>query len=222
LRRHIAIPFAVKVEIHKHIPVGSGLGGGSSDAASLLKFLNRALGSPLDTAQLTDLGAQIGADVPFFITGKPARVRGIGEFVEPLDKPLETDLVVCWSGTHLSTSEVFAEADRLQATKPPDSLTRRRPESNIADFVDGRRPISELLVNDLEEAAARICPEVRALKQELLTLGALGASMTGSGSAVFGICSDRASAERMAAALQRRGLRAWPTRTLAASPEVEC
>jgi len=222
LRPHAKASFAVHIDLRKRIPVGSGLGGGSSDAAAVLKFVNRALGSPLDGPGLIAIAAGIGADVPFFIHARPARVRGVGEAVQPLDGAAEMDIVLCSPNTHLSTAQVFAESDRLRASKPLDSLTRHWQDSNIADFVDGHRPISELLVNDLEDAAARICPEVRTLKRELLSLGAQGASMTGSGSAVFGVCSDTASAERIATALRRKGMWAWPTKTLATSPEVEC
>jgi 4-diphosphocytidyl-2-C-methyl-D-erythritol kinase len=222
VRSLTSAPFAVEIDLRKRIPVGSGLGGGSSDAATVLRFLNHMLGSPLELPALTAAAATLGADVPFFVHGCPARVRGIGEVVTPLETTIAADLVLCSPGISLSTGRVFAEFDRSHPGKPADSLTSRRRDSNIADFIDGRRPISELLANDLEEAAARICPDVRSLKQELLDLGALGASMTGSGSTVFGICSDAASAERIAAALRRKGLWTWPTKTLAASPGVEC
>ena len=126
-------------------------------------------------------------------------------------------LVVSSPGTHLSTATVYAQADRIYADRGRGSLTTDCPESNIAGFVDGRRTLAELLKNDLEEAAAQVCPEVRLLKQELLRLGAQEASMTGSGSAVFGICAERESAERIAIALRRKGFWACSAKTLGAS-----
>jgi len=215
IRRRTCKRFSLTVKIRKHIPVGSGLGGGSSDAAAILAFLNLALGSPFDQSALAAIGSELGADVPFFVHGRPAVVRGIGEVVEPLPKPLDIDLVICSAGVHLSTATVYARADQLSpADKAGSSLTTVRPESNIASFVDGYRPLTELLANDLEEAAAQICPEVHLLKNELLRRGAQGASMTGSGSAVFGVCPDAESAERLAAALRRKGLWACSTKTL--------
>lgn len=212
LRARSSEPFGLSAHLRKRIPVGSGLGGGSSDAAAVLMFLNEQLGMSLSMAELLTIGAEIGADVPFFLIGRPALVRGIGEIVEPLDRVPLLDLVIALPGTRLATSEVYAEADR--------SLTSTRAESNIDEFVDGRRPIAELLVNDLEVPAVRLCPEVRILKVKLLELGASGASMTGSGSAVFGVCPDGSSAQRIAAVLRQDGWWACATRTLTCSPAV--
>jgi 4-diphosphocytidyl-2-C-methyl-D-erythritol kinase len=179
-----------------------------------LRFLNHQLGSPLTLSEVVTLGAEIGADVPFFVLGTPAVVKGIGEIVEPIaDIPPKLDLVLCSPDEALPTARVYAEADR--------SLTTQRLESNIASFVVRRKPVEQWLGNDLEAAAARICPEVRTLKRRLLDLGALGASMTGSGSAVFGICRDESSARRIAETLRREGRWSCATRTLTRSPGVE-
>ena len=213
LRRRTQRRFALSARLRKNIPVGSGLGGGSSDAATILRFLNHQLGYPLTLPELAMLGAEIGADVPFFIFGCPAIVTGIGEIVEPISGVPGFHLVLCSPDVILPTASVYAEADR--------SLTTQRPESNIAGFVVRRKPIEEWLANDLEAAAARICPEVRTLKRKLLDLGALGASMTGSGSTVFGICRDEPSAQRMAEALRREGRWSRVTRALARSPGME-
>jgi 4-diphosphocytidyl-2-C-methyl-D-erythritol kinase len=212
VRRRSGRRFSLVAGLQKRIPVGSGMGGGSSDAAAVLVYLNRQLGTPFGNPELRSIGSELGADVPFFVVGRPAIVSGIGETVEPLKQAAVIDLVVCCPSARLSTAEVFAEADR--------SLTSTRSDSNIADFVDGRRPITELLVNDLEAPAVRMCPEVRILKLRLLELGALGASMTGSGSAVFGVCADGLSAQRIAAELRQHGWWACATRSLTCSPAV--
>lgn len=212
LRARSSRPFGLSAHLRKRIPVGSGLGGGSSDAAAVLLFLNEQLGMALSTTELLMIGAEIGADVPFFLIGRPAVVRGIGEIVEPLDGVPLFDVVIAFPGTRLATAEVYAEADR--------SLTSTHAESNIGEFVNGCRPIAELLVNHLEVPAVRLCPEVRILKVKLLELGASVASMTGSGSAVFGVCPDGSSAQRIAAVLRQDGWWACATRTLTRSPAV--
>jgi len=203
-------PLDATVHIDKRIPVGSGLGGGSSDAAAVLLSLNRLLGSPLENKELVALGSELGADVAFFLAGYPAQVEGIGERLTPIEgwKPLP--LVVCFDGFCLSTKLVYSQVDL--------SLTSGRLASNISDFVSGRKPISELLVNDLERAATKIYPAVLRLKAKLMEQGALGALMTGSGSAVFGVWSDAELAQAAAARLRQQGLWAQAVRTLDSSP----
>jgi 4-diphosphocytidyl-2-C-methyl-D-erythritol kinase len=203
----------VRVHIEKRIPVGSGLGGGSSDAAAILLALNRHLGDPYTTPQLAALGGRIGADVSFFVYGRPARVGGVGEQITALESGTTLPLVVCSDGYQLATKLVYSKVDL--------SLTRHRPDSNMPAFALDHEPISELLVNDLEAAAAQIHPDVLALKVQLLEAGALGALMTGSGSAVFGVFVDVEQAQQAAVALRKRGLWAEAVRTLNISPAVK-
>lgn len=201
---------AVDIHIRKRIPVGSGLGGGSSDAAAVLLVLNRLLGSPLPIQELAAVGTQIGADVAFFLCGGPARIGGIGERVTRLTFGTSLSLVIGWDRCNLSTKQVYARAAR--------SLTSPLLPSNIASFVSGRAPISEILVNDLEAAAAQLHPEVMSLKAKLVEQGALGALMTGSGAAVFGVWPDLPAARRAAERLRAQGLWAEAVHTLDASP----
>ncbi len=212
LLEEVKPPLRVLVHIGKRIPIGSGLGGGSSDAAAVLLGLNHFLGNPYTTAQLAAVGGRIGADVSFFVYGRPARVRGIGEQITPLEGWPTLQLVVCSDGHALATRLVYSKVDL--------SLTTRRSHSNIAPLVIGREPISELLVNDLEAAAAQIHPEVLSLKTRLLELGAGGALMTGSGSAVFGVFVDAQQAQRVATVLRAQGLWAEAVHTLDISPAV--
>jgi len=196
----------VTVHIRKRIPVGSGLGGGSSDAAAVLWALNVAAGDPLSTRQLADLGARIGSDVPFFVHRTAARVGGVGDAITPVALPRQLPLVLCSTGTFVSTKTVYSHLDL--------SLTSGPGPTSIHDFVTGQKPISELLVNDLEAAVAQIHPEVLSVKRTMARLGALGALMSGSGSACFGIWPDVASAERAAQQLHAEGFWAVATRTL--------
>ena len=206
---------AVEIEIRKRIPIGSGLGGGSSDAAAVLLTLNRILGFPLSVERLAEVAAGIGADIPFFVFGRPARVTGIGERILPTALGASLNLVVCSDGYLLSTRLVYARLRPVGA-----SLTSNSAVSNIDDFVEGRKPLSDLLVNDLEEAAAEIHPEVLSLKARVMEQGAQGALMSGSGSAVFGVCADPQSAAAATTGLRRHGLWAEAVQTLELSPAL--
>ncbi len=212
LLKEAAQSLDVRIHIAKRIPVGSGLGGGSSDAAAVLLALNRYLGDRYTTTQLAAFGARIGADVSFFVYGCPARVGGVGEQITPLETFAVLPLVVCSDGYALSTNLVYSKVDL--------SLTTERPDSNIARLVIDREPITELLVNDLEAAAAQIHPEVLSLKAQLLEQGARGALMTGSGSAVFGVFTDAQQAHHAAATLRAQGLWAEAVHTLDTLPAV--
>jgi len=200
----------VDIHISKRIPVGSGLGGGSSDGAAVLLALNRLLGRPLGATELARLGGQLGADVPFFVHGLPAHVRGIGEQVSPVTLPALPWLVVCWDHYSLPTKLVYARVAL--------SLTRSAMASNIPPLFSGGRANPELLINDLEGPAAQIHPEVLALKSRLIEEGAIGALMSGSGAAVFGMWLDAESAYGAALRLRQRGLWAESVAVLAASP----
>jgi len=206
----------IDIHLRKRIPIGSGLGGGSSDAAAVLLALNRVTGHLLQPNELADIGAEIGADVPFFIFGRPARVEGIGDQVTPTNLGPALNLVVCSDGHVLSTAAVYS---RLR--EPTLSLTREPPVSNITAFVEGRRPFTDLLVNDLEEAAALIHPEVLSVKARVMGEGAQAALMSGSGSAVFGVWADRQGAVAAAMRLREQGLWAEAVQTLERSPAVE-
>lgn len=205
-------PATVRVHLQKRIPVGGGLGGGSSDAAAVLLALNRLFHAPFAPEQLAAIGLRIGADVPFFVHGRPARMTGIGEQLTPLDLPRPLALVLCWDHCSVSTKDVYARVAL--------SLTSPAPLSNILPLI-GNTPSWDCLVNDLEAAAAQIHPEVLTLKTKLLAEGALGALMSGSGGVVFGICSDRRMAERVAVKLRHDGLWAQAVETLTISPAVQ-
>jgi 4-diphosphocytidyl-2-C-methyl-D-erythritol kinase len=210
--QHLETRASVDIQIIKRIPIGSGMGGGSSDAAAVLLVLNRLLGSPLRSEELATMGTQLGADVAFFLYGRAARVTGIGEQVAPLRDPISLPLVLCWDRYSLSTAQVYSRVEL--------SLTTLTRPTNIPTFASDQEPFSELLVNDLEAAASQIHPEVLSLKARLLEQGALGALMTGSGAAVFGVWPDSLLAQRAAERLRERGLWAESVRTLDVSPAV--
>ena len=182
------------VTIHKRIPVAAGLGGGSADAAAVLRAANALAGAPLDADALRRLGARVGSDVPSQVEPGGAVVSGAGEVVEPVRlAPLTLALVPQERG--LSTAAVYAELDRLRAAgeaplrdDPDPGPLRRLARGGSGD-------LARALENDLEAAAVSLRPELGAVLGDLRIGGALGAAVSGSGPTVFGVFPDRARAE---------------------------
>ncbi len=179
----------VNVAIEKRIPAAAGLGGGSSDAAAVLAGLNAILQAGLSVEALMGLGAQLGADVPFFIHPGSAWATGIGTNLAPLSEVPQVSYVLVNPGTAISTKEVYQS---LRLTKGGDL-------ASIPTF-SARTPLELVseLHNDLERVVLPRYPEVAAVKEQLLEAGALGSLMSGSGATVFGVCRDRDSADRVA------------------------
>jgi 4-diphosphocytidyl-2-C-methyl-D-erythritol kinase len=178
----------VEIYIDKSIPVAAGLGGGSSNAASVLKGLNQYYRYPFPRKQLMSMGLGLGADVPFFLFGKPALASGIGEKLVAHPGPLPFHIVVVYPGFKVSTGEVFQKLN-LGLTKCKKKI--KRPFCTRIDF-DPRLHLR----NDLETVTASEYPVITSIKEQLLTWGALGALMSGSGPTVFGLFSDSRTAER--------------------------
>jgi 4-diphosphocytidyl-2-C-methyl-D-erythritol kinase len=183
----------VAINLHKVIPAGSGLGGGSSDAAAVLKGLNDLLALGLKREELSALGTRLGADVPFFISCQPARIGGVGEIVAPIERLPTLWLVVIVPLFAISTAWAYARFDELPPTEPSLAV--------IEPFLTGHWPLHGLLVNDLERAVLPHYPAIARLKEELLYLGAGGAAMSGSGSAVFGVFQSEEEAQRVSRAV---------------------
>lgn len=186
----------LRVEIEKRVPVAAGLGGGSGDAAAVLRL---AAG---EVADLPALAAELGADVPSQLRPALALVRGAGERIEPLPEPAEHAAVLLPGGGGLGTAAVFAEADRLglgRGAEELDELAARLREAAGA----GASPLDypELLVNDLEPAARSLRPDVGEALDALRAAGAPIAILSGSGPTAVGLFSDLAAAEAAAARL---------------------
>ena len=175
------------VDLEKHIPIGSGLGGGSGNAATVMKELVRLWGLPDDASELALIGRQIGADVPLFLYGKPCVMRGIGERISPIDLPVIWYIVV-YPNAVVSTGDVYNSL-RIVLTKGENEVKFSGNFASVRDIVD-------ILKNDLEEAAFLICPQIKTIKERLKKAGALGSLMTGSGSAVFGVFEDERGARK--------------------------
>lgn len=169
----------VAIRLHKHIPFGAGLGGGSSDAAFTLKMLNTLFGLGLTPLQLERRAAQIGADCPFFINNQAAYATGIGDRLEPVSLDLSAYNIVIEipPDEHVSTREAYAGIQPSNANRPDLRQAVSLPPAQWRDLV----------VNDFEQSVFPSHPAIASLKADMYRRGAIYASMTGSGAAVFGI-----------------------------------
>jgi 4-diphosphocytidyl-2-C-methyl-D-erythritol kinase len=196
-RKETGLEGRIQIRLRKRIPAGGGLGGGSSDAAAVLRGLASLFDGEVADERLHTLGLSLGADVPFFLSPTPALVTGIGEKIEPLAGLPELDLVIANPGISLATAEVYHAADALRSalTESEPGSTMRAISRLCGETGDLAPALGDLLINDLEPAARRLCPPVARLMKRLEEAGAIGVSMSGSGSTVFGIFEsvDRAS-----------------------------
>lgn len=173
----------VLIEIEKRIPLGAGLGGGSSNAATTLKAMNQLLKINLPKKELMAMGLEIGADVPFFFLEGAAIASGIGERLKKIELP-GLWFVLIYPNFEVSTRWAYQNF----------ILTKRRFHFNLHGLLRTPKEISNLLWNDLEEVVSRECPQIGVMKKMLYFAGALGALMTGSGPTVFGVFSEEGGA----------------------------
>jgi 4-diphosphocytidyl-2-C-methyl-D-erythritol kinase len=167
----------VKVHLHKQIPIGAGLGGGSADGAFMLKAMNILFDLKLSTSQLEKYALQLGADCPFFIENTPKYVSGIGEKMIGIDLDLSNyEIKFIFPELHISTAEAY------------DDITPKIPETNLLDLIN--QPIEnwkEKVKNDFEVSAFTKHPQLQKMKNQLYADGAIYASMSGSGSVLYGV-----------------------------------
>ena len=181
------IDVGIDIEINKQIPVAAGLGGGSSDAATVLLGLSELLGVDLGSDRLLKMGSRLGADVPFFVFQQSAWATGIGTRLEPLSALPEVAYLLVNPGIAVSTAGVYRS---LQ-------LTKGGKLANLPRFsVVSRDDLCAALHNDLESVTLEQFPLIAKIKQQLLDQGALGALMSGSGATVFGVYPDFAAARQ--------------------------
>jgi 4-diphosphocytidyl-2-C-methyl-D-erythritol kinase len=213
LRAYGRVSAGVEIEIRKRIPVGGGLGGGSSDAAAVLLGLDRAWKLGLGPAGLHRLARRLGADVPYFLLGGTALGLSRGDEVYPLRQQVRAHVVVVDPGIQVSTARVFARVDA--------GLTPRLNSNSIFYFVsrelEGPGSFPDL-ANDLEEAALEEAPALREqagrIRAVLLREGARLAALSGSGASYFGLFEGARPAQRARRALAGEGFRALVARTL--------
>lgn len=185
------------ITLQKSIPVGAGMAGGSADAAAVLRALNRLYGAPLTADALETLAARVGSDVPFCVRGGTALATGRGEKLETLPSLPACKFVVCKPDFSISTPELFRKLDQTGLRCHPDTA------GILAALRDGElEPVARRMYNVFEEVDDRRLRTVREIKSVLLDCGALGAIMTGTGSAVFGVFRPDASCSAAVAALR--------------------
>ncbi len=168
---------SVQIHLHKAIPMGAGLGGGSADAAFTLKTLNQLFGLHLSTEQLMELALQLGSDCPFFLKNKPCFATSRGDVLEEIELNLSAyKMVIIYPGIHINTAWAFSQ------------IHPAIPEKSIREII--QQPLETwktTLTNDFEQPVFHCHPELKRIKENLYSLGAIYASMSGSGSTLFGI-----------------------------------
>lgn len=181
LERTTGRTLTVGIHLKKVIPVGAGLGGGSSDAALTLRTLNEGFDLRLPAAELFRLASGLGSDVPFFLTSGQALAEGRGERLTDLDWPTNYHVCIAFPGAPVSAREGYQRA-RITLTNPLGDyrIGRSLTPGNFTSWLSS-------CVNDLEPGVSVLVPEVAEGVRTMRTLGALHAAMTGSGSAVFGV-----------------------------------
>lgn len=181
------IKSGVRIEIDKKIPFGAGLGGGSSDAAAVLRGLNTLLGLELEIQELLRLGAMVGSDVPFCMLGGTGLVTGRGEVVEPVDAEIDMWFLLIKPQIAISTKDAYGALDRrgIKAEERPDTI-------GMLDAIMRRdyQGISCLLRNVMEPPIFEEYPSLLEIKRQLIDAGVSGALMSGSGSVIYGMASD--------------------------------
>jgi 4-diphosphocytidyl-2-C-methyl-D-erythritol kinase len=198
LEKELARSLPIEVELRKKIPLGAGLGGGSSDAAAILLKANDLLGKRIPQTRLMEIAARLGSDIPFFLLKKTALGRGRGEILEPWTDFPKWWYVLVYPGFPVSTAWAYSQV-KIPLTKI-DKLT------NIQCLIEkGEIPEAGQFQNDLERCVLPAFPILNEIKKALLRQGCRQALMSGSGSTLFGIWEDEAEARKAFRALNNRG-----------------
>ena len=205
----------VNIRLNKNIPVSAGLAGGSTDAAAVLRALNRAFKRPLTEKRLLELASELGSDVPYCLLGGTALCLERGENIERLPEKLRLHLVIAVADEYVSTPAAYAELDRVYG-----DFKEARSDNSTACFdaisasvTDGiMRPVE--LFNIFEKAILPTCSVAESIKRDMATLGATHALMSGSGPSVYGIFTDKATAESVVEHFAKQGIRAYYAATV--------
>ncbi len=194
-----------RIHLEKNIPIGAGLGGGSADAAAALRALNRFYDQPFSNADLRQIAATLGSDIPFLIERGTALMRGRGEILDKLNWAGAIFYVLAYPEVEISTAWAYDQLGPI--------LTEDSPYSNFVVSLSGgcvdHDRLFEVLENDFTPAVDRAYPIVAELRSQLDRVGARATSMSGSGSTVYGIFDDRKTASQARDALQRQGCRSF-------------
>ncbi|MDH3253276.1 MAG: 4-(cytidine 5'-diphospho)-2-C-methyl-D-erythritol kinase [Ignavibacteria bacterium] len=189
LQRHCATNRGATIHLHKHIPVGAGLGGGSSDAALVMREVPKIWDVDIDDQTLRDLALELGSDVPYFLGDGSALASGRGENLRYFRLDVPFWILLCNPGIHVSTAWAYAHVTA--------SRHRVDLQSIVQEGMTDPALLAQNLTNDFETVVFQRYPEVRQLKEDMIQGGALFALMSGSGSSVFGLFPDEESLDRV-------------------------
>ncbi len=208
--RRLKKPFSgLKIQIQKNIPIGAGLGGGSSDAAATLKALNKLWRLHLTEKRLAQIGAALGSDVPFFVSGGTALAQGRGEVLTPWLNIPSFRLVLVKPLLGISTAWAYKNL-KISLTKQPKNIKIIHKNLMEKRF----NQLKEYLQNDLEAVCINKYPLILEIKHRLLALGATAALMSGSGSTVFGLVPSRTVENRVKEVFSKaKGFWIWSGKT---------
>jgi 4-diphosphocytidyl-2-C-methyl-D-erythritol kinase len=195
----------VRITIEKKIPVGAGLGGGSSDAATVLRHLPAFWGRSAEAGLLHELALELGSDVPYFLGRGSASAQGRGEVLEYFTVDLPFTILLCNPNIHVATGWAYGQL------RPPETREQADLKDVIRQGIHDPQTLIERLVNEFEPAVFRTFPEVGKLKEDMYSAGAVYASMSGSGSSVYGLFEDGKEAEDLASRLSTKGYRTFIT-----------
>lgn len=195
------------IRIVKRIPSCAGMGGGSADGAAVLRGLNRLWGEPFSRSQLEEIGALVGSDIPFCVAGGTQHATGTGTTLRELPPMPDCPILVCKPRFAIRTPELFAKIDSRRSRLHPDT-------AGILDALDRGEleAVARRMYNVFEDVLPRSCGDIGRLKGLLLEHGALGAVMTGTGSALFGVFADEATGEKALIEIKKECPEAWLTR----------
>lgn len=199
----------VSINIYKNIPTSAGLGGGSSDGAAVLKAMREIFNVKISDKELEELGAKIGADVPFCINGGTAFCEGIGEIITPIKKFENKILVVVKPKFGVSTKWVYSEYDNLRNVRKPET---EKILNSVKD--DDVKSVSLNMANVLEDVTISKYGIINKIKKDMIRFGALGAMMSGSGPSVFAFFEDSLSAQRCFEKMKENYYETFITRTI--------
>jgi len=200
LRDLTGVQEGVEIHLKKNIPMGAGLGGGSSDAAATLLTLARLWNLELSPEELHTLAAALGSDVPFFLLGNTAYATSRGEQLEPMNLHFPYWIVLVAPPVHVSTAWAYKMLRRDEHAAPPAGF-----KSVLLEHTHNHQLLSQTLTNDFEQVVFEIHPEIRGIKNAMLNEGADVALMSGSGSSVFALTKSEALAVRLATRFDHAG-----------------
>lgn len=196
------------ISVHKEIPISAGLGGGSSNAAAILKAFNKLLKLKIGNEEMNSIAKSLGADVPFCLINKPALVEGIGEKITEIPLKHQYFVIIIKPQTGLSTKHVFEKADTIELDHGNADLVVEALRKGDDEA------LGNAMFNSLEKASIEMLPEIQDIKDMLKRDGMKMVLMSGSGSTVYGLTTDHAFAKRLYKKYEKEGYEVYLTRTL--------